>query len=161
WAASCGLVFLLGVTGAAHAATITLDGGFADWAGISPAATDPAGDFAPDSGDVLAVYFTQDATHLYFRIDTTGDPQMGSNYLDLDTDNDSATGCAIPGIGIEFGIGITSPTASGSNIGDARDCMYGDDFPGALQVAFGATFLEGSVALATLRMLTPGFDGSF
>jgi Divergent InlB B-repeat domain len=64
---------VLGVAALAWAATITMDGQVADWNGIAPIATDPAGDSSAHdpTEDIVAVFATADSTNLYFRFDVT------------------------------------------------------------------------------------------
>ena len=63
-----GACVLLGAAGVAWAATIVMNGDPADWAGQSPVATGAKGD-APPNADLLALWFTHDASNAYFRID--------------------------------------------------------------------------------------------
>lgn len=55
----------------AWAATIMLDGNVADWAGISPIATDVVNDSTIDDPgeDIAAAFVTADALNVYFRMD--------------------------------------------------------------------------------------------
>lgn len=60
-------LFVVG-SGLVWAATVIRDGNVGDWGGIAAAVTDPAGD-APVDADVVAVFYQQDGTNLYLRID--------------------------------------------------------------------------------------------
>ena len=62
------LVAALAVSGIAWAATVLRDGNIADWTGVPPAVTDASGD-APAGADIVAVFFQQDASTLYLRVD--------------------------------------------------------------------------------------------
>ncbi|MEP7181304.1 MAG: RHS repeat-associated core domain-containing protein [Betaproteobacteria bacterium] len=65
------LLFLLVVftaSGLVWAATVIRDGNIGDWNGVAPAVTDAAGD-APVNADLVAVFYQQDATNLYLRVD--------------------------------------------------------------------------------------------
>jgi len=54
------------------ARTITIDGLPGDWAGIPPLLTDPSGDSPCGVGtDIISLYLAQDASFLYWRIDTS------------------------------------------------------------------------------------------
>ncbi|MCX6930062.1 MAG: hypothetical protein NT154_43655 [Verrucomicrobia bacterium] len=55
---------------------ISVDGSPADWAGIQPAVTDPAGDayLGPAGSDITALYLARDSTNVYLRIDVANGP---------------------------------------------------------------------------------------
>ena len=140
---------------------ITVDGDVADWAGILPLITDPLGDVVTRFLflDFLSLRVTNDATSVFFLYEFAENVTMCCAFLLLDTDLSLATGC-LPGlVGTEYGIAFAP---AGSFIGDMRDCSFGpSDFPGALNVAFAGRFIEASVPIAVLRILTPvltGFD---
>ena len=63
-----GMFAVLLVSGLVLAATAIRDGQIGDWAGVSPALTDPTGD-APPNADLVAVFYQQDSTQLYLRYD--------------------------------------------------------------------------------------------
>jgi len=96
---------LLLSTATAHATPITLDGAFADWAGLSPAASDGLGDDGSSGIDFDRVWFTNDARFVFLRFQTgaevQGDEQQ-SMRLYLDTDMNAATGTAYDGIGADL-----------------------------------------------------------
>ena len=53
------------------AGTMTIDGASNDWTGIEPIYNDPQGDSICGTGtDIRDVYFAQDSTYLYWRMDT-------------------------------------------------------------------------------------------
>jgi RHS repeat-associated protein len=56
------------VSGLVWAATVIRDGNVGDWNGVAPAITDASGD-APVNADVVAVFYQQDGSNLYLRID--------------------------------------------------------------------------------------------
>ena len=61
-------VALFVIAGLAWAASVSLDGNPADWSGIAPSVTDPAGN-APPNADLVAVFQQRDPTRLFLRID--------------------------------------------------------------------------------------------
>jgi len=154
----------VGVTPLATAAPITVDGSIADWASVPITASDPFGD-VPD-GDLLSVSFTVDGGMLYFLVQLFASGSAPKAVMFLDTDRNAGTGYPILGVGMEYGVtlvGTTSNTTPGNTyIGDARDGAWEpSNFPGALTAVYGSAFIEGSVPLSTLAVLTPGFDGEF
>src|SRR5688500_14525894 len=91
----CVLALVLHTT-QASAASIVIDGSFADWSGIPATATDPSRDSAPFLGavtDLLSVHLTNDSSNLYALLTYAGTPFLGS--LLLNTDNNSATGATV------------------------------------------------------------------
>jgi hypothetical protein len=80
-------------------ANITIDGSFADWAGVPIANSDPTDSSAIDIADVQ---IANDAANLYLRITyhTPVNPNTGpSLYLAFDTDNNVASGFNIYSLG--------------------------------------------------------------
>lgn len=71
--ASLASLGLLMMAGAVWAAAFSVDGQVGDWTGVSPAATDPAGDGSSvDSGiDIRALYAGFEAGKLFLRLDVT------------------------------------------------------------------------------------------
>ena len=68
---------MLTVAAVAWAASIVLDGNFADWAGIAPAVTDPSGDSSihDPAEDILAGYAVIQQGNIFFRMDLAGQIQ--------------------------------------------------------------------------------------
>ena len=66
------------VSALAWAGTVLRDGNIGDWAGVAPAVTDPRGD-APANADIVTVFQQQDASNLYFRVDTDIKPETPVN----------------------------------------------------------------------------------
>ncbi len=135
--------------------TITVDGDPQDWfdAGITELIIDPSGDMTQPGLDMLSLRVTDDGVNVYFLYEFAG-PPVDFSYLYMDTDTNPGTGCYI-GIGMEYGLNF-GPSSGLSCIGDARDCGWGsDDFPGALIVTVGGNFIEASVSIATLEILSP------
>jgi len=138
-----------------HPGTITVDGDPQDWfdAGITELIIDPSGDMSQPGLDMLSLRVTDDGVYVYFLYEFAG-PPVDFSYLYMDTDTNPGTGCYI-GIGMEYGLNF-GPSSGLSCIGDARDCGWdSDDFPGALIVAVGGNFIEASVPIATLEILSP------
>jgi len=111
------LALLLVVASApsAYATTITVDGDPSDWPGGSSVGTDPADvttPFAEPEVDISEVFFTNDTTYMYWRIDTYGTPTRwddgGSGFpilfVCLDTDNNTGTGITIASCGSQAGV---------------------------------------------------------
>jgi hypothetical protein len=137
--------------------TITVDGNPQDWfdAGIAELIIDPSGDRTPPGVDMLSLRVTDDGVNVYFLYEFAG-PPVDHSFLLMDTDINPGTGCPAGGIGMEYALTF-APSSGYFYIGDARDCIYGpDDFPGALIVAIGGNFIEASVSIATLEILSPG-----
>ena len=73
--------------------SITIDGNFSDWSGITAYATD-AQDMGGGSGDAKALTLESGNGNLYARLDVYGNFSMSTvNILYLDTDNNELLGC--------------------------------------------------------------------
>src|SRR5262245_33476687 len=81
---------------------ITIDGSFADWAGVSPLYEDP--EDATDSFDFKEIYVTNDENYLYVRAKLHQARDYGSfhHQVVIDADADLATGHAWVGVGSEL-----------------------------------------------------------
>jgi len=82
-------------------ANITIDGNFCDWANVPVLYTDASGDGSPT--DFATVQLANDESNLYIRLTyyTAVNPQDGSGvFLAFDTDNNTATGYDIYGLGL-------------------------------------------------------------
>jgi len=110
WLALC---LALGMLSAASAGTfkhITIDGSFADWAGVPVAATDDEGDMVAGTlagFDVHEVYVANDDKFLYLRVvlypsSTNTDYGQFHHHFFIDSDNDPATGHGAFGQGMEM-----------------------------------------------------------
>ena len=77
--------------------SITIDGNFADWAGVPLLHSDPQD--SSTSIDYRNVYMANDANFIYMRFDlhTSGDPFLFLNNIFVDTDNNAATGFNVAG----------------------------------------------------------------
>ena len=139
------------------AVSITIDGDPSDWtaAGIQELITDPPGDYPPPAGlDMVSLRVTDDGTNVYFLYEFAGPPQ-DSSFLMLDVDTDSTTGCVALGVGFEYAL-IFTPSSPATGIGDTRNCSsVPSDFPGALTFSVAGNFIEASVLIETLRILSP------
>ncbi len=141
------------------AGIITVDGDPQDWfdAGIAELIIDPSGDMTPPGCDMLSLRVTDDGINVYFLYEFAG-PPVDHSFLLMDTDTNPGTGCPAGGIGMEYALTF-APSSGYFYIGDARDCIYGpDDFPGALIVAIGGNFIEASVPIATLEIISPALS---
>ncbi len=109
WLALC---LALGTLPAASAGTfkhITIDGSFADWAGVPVAATDEEGDMVAGTlagFDVKEIYVANDDQYLYLRVvlyssSTNVDYGQFHHHFFIDSDNDPATGRGAFGLGLE------------------------------------------------------------
>lgn len=132
--------------------SIVVDGDPSDWVGIAPLITDPLGNFSPGL-DFINLSVTDDGTYVYFLYEFDSAP-VNCSYLMLDTDQNPTTGCAVYGMGIEYGIAFCPGWGIGY-IGDGRDCSWSDDFSGALIWAFANQYIEAAVPISTLEILTP------
>lgn len=84
---------------------IVIDGPLGDWAVVSPAYQDPAGDGSPTGVDFGTLWVADDDRFLFLCFELGGqtDPSENNNLrLYLDTDADSQTGLAVAGIGAEL-----------------------------------------------------------
>ncbi len=82
---------------------ISLDGDFADWSSMEPAAIDPRGDGEPIDFGRLWVANDQDWLYLRFECGARVEPDAGQDLrLWIDTDNDPATGKKHEGLGAEL-----------------------------------------------------------
>lgn len=107
------LALTLTATAAVSAGTfkrINIDGDFADWAGVPVAATDDEGDLIAGTAggfDVRDVYVANDENYLYVRVviypsSATPDYSQFHHHFFVDGDNDTGTGRASYGLGIEM-----------------------------------------------------------
>jgi hypothetical protein len=89
---------------------ITIDGSFADWAGVPVAATDDEGDMVEGTlkgFDLREVYVANDEQYLYLRVviypsSTNPDYSKYHHHFYFDTDNDPGTGHGALGLGSEM-----------------------------------------------------------
>ncbi len=82
--------------------SIVIDGSFDDWAGVSPAFTDPQD--STESLDYKDVYITNDDDFIYMRVTLWAPGDFGDfhNNIFIDADTDVATGYAFSGIGSDL-----------------------------------------------------------
>jgi hypothetical protein len=134
-------------------ATIIVDGDPSDWVDIPPLITDATGD-GGGNPDLISVRVANDDNFVFILAEFASPPGTFT-YLQLDTDLNPTTGCVAFGIGVEYGITFSIP--SGGYIGDARDCSWeSEDFPGALVYVVAGNFIEASIPISTLEVLSPG-----
>jgi hypothetical protein len=146
------LLLFFFVSGVSNAGII-IDGDPSDWTDIPALITDPAGDDA--TADIVSIKVANDENLVYFLLTFASPSAVPHVVLHLDTDLNPATGCTTAGIGAEYGIVLG--TTRLSFIGDARDCPFtSSDFPDALIRAASEGFIEASVPISTLKILTPG-----
>lgn len=132
-------------------ATINVDGDPSEWAGIPVLISDPVGD--RPGADIVNIKVANDGDFVYFLKEFSA-PRSTFTYLLLNTDLNKNTGCGAGTLGMEYGIAFGF---SYDYIGDARDCSWGgSDFPGALVRAEAGRFLEASVPISILEILSPG-----
>ena len=81
---------------------ITVDGDFADWAGVPLLASDPLDN--PGSVDYADIYLANDDNYLYIRftLHTAADPFTWQQNIFLDADNSVGTGFGAGGLGSEM-----------------------------------------------------------
>lgn len=150
--------------------TIVVDGDKSDWNGISPKIIDPQGDVSSYE-DLISVKVTNDETFVYFLLEYLNPVfkfgnRTGNYFINLDTDSDPNTGCSTLNpdkVGAEYGITF-SQNIGKDFIGDYRDCNVSlpeDEYTNVLSVGNveGITFLEFSIPIETLRILTPDTTG--
>jgi hypothetical protein len=154
--------------------TITIDGNPSDWAGISPAVTDP-NDGLPLPGfegwDIVSVSVANDSTNIYFLVEFT-DASVAAvtdpvTEFSFDLDSNSQTGCVgnfgdalgtSALLGIERTAGV-SRTISGFNFIYAwSDCGSVGNSLGIPVSAMVGGYLEVSIPLDLLPLTSP--DGS-
>ncbi len=83
---------------------IALDGRFDDWATAGSSFTDTQGDGG--AFDLISFSVSNDSAYLYIKFSLADEFQLNSSndlFLELDTDNDAATGYLVNGIGAELG----------------------------------------------------------
>ena len=83
---------------------IWMDGEFTDWDTISPIYTDPSGDQQSGNIDFGTLKITNDSRYIYFCIEIGEELNLQDDNeitLYIDTDNNSATGTEVNGIGAE------------------------------------------------------------
>jgi len=96
----------LSVASAGTFKRITIDGSFADWAGVPVAATDDEGD-ALAGFDLREIYVANDDQYLYFMVkiypsSTNANYDLVHHQFFIDSDNDPITGRADLGLGAEM-----------------------------------------------------------
>lgn len=132
-------------------ATIKVDGDLSEWVNIPILISDPVGDYLLGA-DIVNVKIANDKDFVYF-LEEFSSPRTNYTYIELDTDLNRDTGCAGL-LGAEYGITFGF---SFDYIGDARDCGWtSNDFPGALVRVESGRFLEASVPISILEILSPG-----
>ncbi len=96
-----GLLWTAGATGGQFK-RITIDGDFADWAGVAPAVLDAEADST--SLDFREVYLANDEDYLYVRVKVFGATEYGAfqHHVFIDADANPATGYSVAGLGSEF-----------------------------------------------------------
>jgi hypothetical protein len=120
----------------AHATTISIDGNPIDWPVGSPTsllATDSNEGDISDPVDLSAVYFTNNVTTMFWRVDTHGSPtrwtNLGSGYpqmsICMNVDNETGTGfaptvCANQ-MGMDYRLLLTGTGASAVDV-ELRRC---------------------------------------
>ncbi len=97
---------------------ITVDGDIEDWEGIDPILNDL-------EGNIRSIRIANDEEKLYILAELA-DFSEEFFFLYLDTDMDPWTGCAVKGIGMEYG--LTYMSNGESYMGDARDCAWSDEY---------------------------------
>lgn len=142
------------------ASAISIDGSSLDWAGIDFLVVDPIGDSSPGVPDTLGFKVAEDEEDVYLYYEFA-DSYVPVSFLYLDTDQDPLTG--LPGVGMEYVVmfyydydGFKEVT-----LGDHRDGVSGDDFPGAIFAAFSedGKFVEAMIEKDALSILTPDISG--
>ncbi len=121
-------------------ATINIDGSFSDWAGVPVLLTDAADS---TSIDIAGVQIANDASNLYLRFTyhAAVNPNAagsGSLYLSFDTDNNTATGFNV------YGIGTVGSEAAFSN-----------DFPFDQRTGFNVGALSAAANIAPFAFGNP------
>lgn len=84
---------------------ILIDENYDDWSDVTTLHEDPSGDNSTGTFDFKTMWVTNDEDYLYIRIETTEKFNLVDyNYMTMfiDTDNNSATGKSINGIGAEL-----------------------------------------------------------
>jgi len=107
WVALGCTLTALSLTSAGTFKRISIDGSFADWAGVLPAATDAEGDSAAGF-DLKEIYVANDAEYLYFMVkiypsSTNTDYSKFHHHFFIDSDNDPSTGFAGAEMAVEDG----------------------------------------------------------
>ncbi|MCP5097457.1 MAG: calcium-binding protein [Chloroflexi bacterium] len=139
--------------------TIVIDGNLSDWENVPIFISDISGDVDTNIWpDVTSIKVANDNNNIYILAQFAQVPEgLTSVAIFLDTDLDAATGCNRGTIGAEYGITlIMNWTTPEGYIGDARNCSWSDDFPGTVDYAVGENFLEASIYISTLEVLSPG-----
>ena len=149
------------------AKSINVDGDRRDWTGIAPLITDPERDYSGHE-DLLGVSVTNDASNVYFLLEYANvvyrfGSRVGNYSLQLDTDLNPDTGCSLfnPGeCGSEF-LFAFEQLGQRDYVGDFRSCEITTRFDSDLTVAYqeNNTFIEFSIPIETLRILSPDTSG--
>lgn len=97
WLAALAALLAVPLAQAGHYATITIDGNYADWAGV-PIVDNDAGDnsFGPDIGYTQVAH---DANYLYLRTNFPNSLSL-ETHLSIDVDESAATGFDVFGLGL-------------------------------------------------------------
>jgi hypothetical protein len=143
-----------GIQSSQRQATIIVDGDPSDWVGIPDLITDPKGDGG--DADIVSIKVANDRDFVYILQKFASLPS-GYSFLMLDSDLNLATGCNAYGVGSEYGITFDTSTSENGYIGDSKDCGWSpNDFPGALSYVVSGKFIEASIPISTLGILSPG-----
>jgi parallel beta-helix repeat protein len=167
-------VFVENDFGATIHRAILVDGWPGEWTGINPVITDMTGGDPKVPEGFVRLYVTNDDSFVYFLVEFANQIRrdvefntLGAIYLD--TDQDEKTGCphfvgenvlgveAVVLLQTHFG---DSTGPGGTFLADYRDCnASAKDFPGVLTARVGDRYIEASLPIETLRMLTRDFTG--
>lgn len=147
--------------------TITIDGSFDDWAGLTPLFSNPQG--STNATDFKDVYVCNDANYIYFRV-TLWEPSdllSWENNIFMNTDNNSSTGYQSGWGGsemlIQSGVGYQEKNGnfnddSGINglnwlSADAGSTNY------EFRVSLAATYASDGLPVFTTNVIHFAFDG--
>ena len=141
---------------------VVVDGEISDWVGVPDLLTDPVGDGPLDGAgvyypgsDFVKIRVNNDSANVYILLEFAEGPFFGGITLHLDTDLNVSTGCT----GSEYAVFVAgSGPGTRLTLADHRSCGLNNDFPTAVTSRAESRFVELSIAISSLRVITPGIN---
>ena len=158
------LAVMLAVPLIAYAKTITVDGNGGEWISAEIVVDDDNADNGGGGFDLDALYFTNNTTTAFFRVDTVGNTDLSASIMIIcmNADGNNSTGNAIPGCdgtaGYEYAILIDPSNSCGYG---ATLLLYDNvnstfSSPASLNRATSSTVTEVEIGLADIGISADG-----
>lgn len=160
------LAMLLITASIVYAKTITVNGDGSEWIPSEIIVDDANADNGGAGQDIDAVYFTNNTTTAYFRVDTVGNTDFSGDSvlaICIDSDDSTVTGATVPEcngiVGADFSIIISPADACGSGVGELALANYdtlSDSVPPSLNRVTVGAITEIEIGLADIEVTADG-----